>query len=573
MEIHPTALLTDLHSDLAAVLGPGRLEEILACSELWPDASFKEAACWSIAKSFLKKFKVANSAELDSKALLKFLHVNSRCKNWTLQLTSSWDETLVGEVRRALYDFFHVDGLPIGDNFWDCFHHGKTGPGASIGARGGDFYSKMFSSPLTCTRQSLYLAYRNYIRNFPEWSNAEIIRQEHYGSPIVVEGNRLSFVPKNDQISRTICVEPSLNMFAQLGYGHMIERRLLSAWGINLADQPFKNRELARIGSLGHGLVTIDLVSASDSMSLGMLEHFLPKHVFGMLKMLRSPSCQIPGLGQVELSMVSTMGNGFTFPLQTTLFSAIVLAAFRARGIKPRFPRGTDYGNWGVFGDDIICPTEVVQDVFRLLALLGFEVNKDKTFVEGPFRESCGADYFRGLNLRGVYVKSIQTQQDRVAVVNQLNLFSTRTGIPLPRTVQRLMRTIRYLPVPRWENDSSGVKVPLSLVQGKLPVSKDTGSILYRRYEPVGSKIRVLEGKVITPKGKKLLIYNPSGLLVSFLQRSINASTIGVRQDPVRYRQKLGVAPYWDATPTVHPLTGWFPWQRWNTAVYLNLYG
>lgn len=504
MEIHPTALLTDLHSDLAAVLGSERLGEILACKELWPDASFKEAACWSIAKSFLKKYEVANSAELDGKALLKFLQVNSACENWTLQLTNSWDEVLVGEVRRALYDFFHESGWPIGDSLWDCFQHGKTGPGASIGASGGDFYSKMFSSTLTCTRQSLYLAYKNYIRNYPEWSNAELLRQEHYGSPRVVEGNRLSFVPKNDQISRTICVEPSLNMFAQLGYGHVIERRLLSAWGINLADQPFKNRELARLGSLGFGLVTIDLSSASDSMSLRMLECVLPKHVFGMLNMLRSPRCQIPGIGQVELHMVSTMGNGFTFPLQTTLFSAIVLSAFRARGIEPRFPRGKDCGNWGVFGDDIICPTEVVRDVLRLLTLLGFTINQDKTFVEGPFRESCGADYFLGRNLRGVYVKRVQTQQDRVAVINQLNLFSTRTGIQLPRTVQRLMRTIRYMPVPRWENDSSGVKVPFSLVQGKLPVSKDTGSLLYRRYEPVGSKIRVLEGKVITPKGKKL---------------------------------------------------------------------
>lgn len=567
----PDALYSSLLDDLRSLLGAERLIEISNSSSLWPGASLQEAACFSILKSFLKKYEVKNSETLDSRALLKFLHVNKSCGDWSLQLSTSWEEVLFGELRRAIYDFLTVDGYPVGDSLDQIFHYGRTGPGASIGARGGDFYTKMFASPLSCTNHGLYVAYRHYIRNFPEWANAELIRQAHYGEANVVAGNRLSFVPKNKDISRTICIEPSLNMFAQLGLGHIIERRLLSCYGISMADQPFKNRELARIGSLNDELVTIDLSSASDSISNRMLKAVLPSYFYDMLQFLRSHGSEIPGLGYTELNMVSTMGNGFTFPLQTMLFSAVVVASFRARGIKPRFPRGRDAGNWGVFGDDIICPKEISSDVLTLLRILGFTTNHDKTFVEGPFRESCGSDFFRGVNIRGVYVKRLATQQDRISVINQLNLFSTRTGIKLPRTVQRLMKTISWCPVPRWDNDDSGVKVPLSMVKDLPRVN--FGSILYRRYEPVGLKIRISECSIWTPRSSKPRIYNPSGLFLSFLQRSVNSYSIGVRHDFKRYKRKRGIAPFWDAMPTVHPLAGWFNWQRWETAVYLNLFG
>jgi hypothetical protein len=571
MGICPVALYKNLCLDLTDQVGGDLVSLFEKLDSPPPDLSTREMAAYQIQKSLLKKLQKTNSTESDRRALAKFLAINIKCEKWSLVLKDSWDEVLWGELRRSLHDFFHPNGVPIFDSITDFFHHGRVGPGSSIGALGGDFYTKMFSSPLTTTRSSLYLAYKNYIKNFPEWSNAEFIRQQTYGEAHVVEGNRLRFVPKDDKISRTICVEPSLNMFVQLGAGHIIERRLLSAYGINLADQPFKNRELARQGSLGHGLITCDLSSASDSLSLSMLRACLPKHVMGSLEWLRSPVSETTE-GQVKLNMVSTMGNGYTFPLQTALFASIVVAAFRARGLKPRYPRGGDFGNFGVFGDDIICPDQIWPDVRRLLDLCGFDINYNKTFVEGPFRESCGNDFYRGHNLRGVYVKRLTTQQDRVSVINQLNLFSTRTGIRLPKAVQYLLRSVEWLPVPRGENDVSGIKVPYSLIR-KDAMLDPNGSALYRHYEPVGLRIRILESALIYPRTSKRGIYNPSGLFVSFLQRSINSCTIGVRHDLCRYKKKRRVTPFWDANPSVHPLQGWFPWQRWDTAVYFNLFG
>jgi hypothetical protein len=540
------------------------------------EVGFKEAACYSLMKSFLKKIEEENSSKHDSRALLKFLSVNHRCRNWSLDLRSDRDHLLLGELKRAICKFWYLDGLGVKslvDHEDDILSYGRCGPGAAVGSRGGDFYTKMFSSPLTVTNRYLYRSYRNYIRAFPEWHDAEVVRKSVYGTALIVKGSRLSFVPKNDQVSRVICIEPSLNQFFQLGLGHILERRIEEMYGISMASQPFKNRELARQGSLFDSLVTIDLESASDSLSLKMLRTVLPEDFYDLLGTLRSRFTVIPGLGPFELDMVSTMGNGFTFPLQTMLFSCVVSAAFRVNSevIKPLYPRGREWGNFGVFGDDIICPRVIVDDVFRLLDILGFTINKDKTFVEGPFRESCGSDYFRGRDIRGVYVKRLDNPQDKYAVINQLNLFSTKTGIPLPRTVQFLLSRVKFLPVPRWENDDAGIKVPGSMV--RMPTNPHTQSTMYWKWEAVGKKIRIGESSIWTPRRHKPRIYNPYGLYVCFLQRSINSWSIGVRHDPIRYKRKLGIAPYWDALPTTHPIAGWFNWQRWNTAVYLNLFG
>lgn len=571
MEAFPAALYQNLVSDLRDQIGD--LVDFYKSAETFnPDATPREVASFSILKSLLKKYISTNSQAQDDAALSKFLSINLRCQEWEPRYQDEWDYVLFGELRHAIDDFFHPQGTPIFDTLDEFFHYGRTGPGSSIGSRSNNFYSKMFASPLTSTSRGLYLAYRNYIKNFPEWINAENIRRETYGEAHIVPGNRLSFVPKDDKISRSICTEPSLNMFAQLGAGHIIERRLLSAYGISMANQPFKNRELARKGSLGLGLITCDLSSASDSLSLKMLESVLPRYVYNMLKFLRSPTALIRG-ATVELNMVSTMGNGFTFPLQTMLFSAVVMASFRARGIKPVYPRGQDLGNWGVFGDDIICPDSIWPDVKRLLDILGFQINHSKTFVEGPFRESCGSDFFKGQNVRGVYVKRLQTKQDLFAVINQLNLFSTRTGLILRRCVQQLASKTDWTYVPRWDNHDAGIQVPGSFICKYLKTHRGFQSIAYRRYEPVGMKIRIMNNRILNPIRRRPLIYNPSGLFISFLQRSINSYSIGVRHDTVRYKRKLGIAPFWDALPSVHPLSGWFNWPRWETSVYFNLFG
>jgi hypothetical protein len=525
--------------------------------------SLKEAAMLSIWTSLLKKLRVKNTGLADTAALDKFLACNNACGEWRLDLSlcDTKTEIILGTVRQYLDDFWHRNGYDLVDSDLDVLERGALGPGVSIGSNGNDFYSKLFSSPLTVSDLSLYRWYKRYIWNLPEWSIAEQIRTLDYGEPSVIESSRLSFVPKNDEISRCICIEPTLNVFYQLGFGRILEDRLRERFGISLSSQPFKNRALARLGSITDGLATLDLSSASDSISCRMLQYLLPRRFYAFLERYRSPAVDVKGRGTVPLNMISTMGNGYTFPLQTILFSAVVAACMSFRGIPYR-PWETPLGRrsidrrevsltraselWSVFGDDIICPSACAEDVIAILQLLGFKVNHDKSFVRGPFRESCGSDFFNGSDIRGVYVKTLNTPEARYSVINMLTRFVTKTGINLSRTLRLLINSVdKELRVPPWEDFSSGIHVPSSLA----PSSRDrNGTRIYYARVPIPRVKRIVDGNVVVPRGCKPLIYNPPGLLISFLQGSVKSSSIGVRNDSVRYKTKRRLAPSWDAT-------------------------
>jgi len=580
------ALYSRLDSDLSRVLTKQAMTRVKAGEE-WPGMSFTERAALSIRTSLLKKEESGLNEVTKAKALDKFLQINSKCESWRLvgdEESRFGDDFLLGEVRDLIYWFWNrvvpnSYPCPLVDHPYDLLAKGKVGPGSAIGSRGGDFYTKLFSSKMSTTDLGLYRTYKRYVHGFPEWANAEETRFANFGLPDVVKGNRLDFVPKNDDISRSICVEPSLNMFYQLGFEAVLNERLKDHWGIDLTYQQFKNRELARKGSTDlWSFSTIDLSSASDSISLKMLKWLLPPDFYSLLVKLRSPMAELPDGRFAELHMISTMGNGYTFPLQTIIFSAVVLACFRMDGLAPIFPYGTREGNFGVNGDDIVIPSCITQKVLRLLHLLGFTPNDSKTFVEGPFRESCGGDYYNGRNLRGVYIKKLNGPQDYYSVINQLNLFSTRTGILLPRLVQHLLAKVKFLPVPIWENDSSGIKLPYSVAKRHCRVCRDTQSTLYFALTPLPPPLLRLGDMVIkTPYGYKSRIYNPSGLLTAILQGSVNPDGISLIPKETRYRTKPRVACNWD-TPlqsdirTVQLFQGWFVFGRWESVAYLNLF-
>jgi len=575
------ALLLCLKSDLAS---QGIDPEKVAPHD---GSSIKDAAGASIRNSLLKKLSVGMTPATTQVALDKFLAVNKSCQEWTLP--SSIDEktsVILGTLRKTLDDFWHEGGYALCDHPSYMLDRASVGPGANRSARGGSFYSKLFASPLSCSRIGLYHWYAHYIRSFPRWQSAENFRHSHYGPARTVPSNRLSFVPKNDKESRSICTEPTLNTMFQLGFGRILEGRLLRLFGISLQDQQFKNRALARLGSITDGLSTIDLSSASDSISLQMLREILPRSFLRALEFSRCETSEVPGLGTVKLNMVSTMGNGYTFPLQTVLFSAVVTSCMTVAGIPWRRPPDRSNYNgwmrktrasassdelWGVFGDDIICPRSCTEDVISTLSLLGFSVNRDKTFLQGPFRESCGHDFFNGSMIRGVYVKTLDTPQDCASVLNQLTRFCARTPILLPQTIRQLLDWCPGIPmVPRYEDMSAGFHTPLSIAKSSLRWNRRQSWYSYQYWRPIPKAYRVLEDRLSRPRGCKHLIFNPDGLFVSQIQGSIRAGSIGIRDDDVRYRLKRRVTSSWD--DSFHCQHTWsndydVDWERWNTVI------
>lgn len=310
----------------------------------------------------------------------------------------------------------------------------------------------------------------------------------------------------------------------------------------------------------------------------------------------------------MTLNMISTMGNGYTFPLETLLFAAVVSAAAKVSSVPLLYPHGNRLGNFAVFGDDIIVPPEMVRNVLHLLSLLGFKTNEQKTFVEGPFRESCGRDFYSGHDVRGVYIKSLRTMQDRYVAINGLNLWSAKTGIYLPETVGLLVDSVRFLPVPPWENADAGIRVPLDIARS-ISHSR-SGLFLYKAYKPVTKKLRVMDGEIVCPKGVKPRHYNPDGLLKSLLGGYIRSTSqkigsrkrrpdygiISIRHNRNTYTTKQEVAPSWDQLPlgcdiVVGTNPGYYDflrysaedlskrrstmsqnsWGRWKSAAYFNI--
>lgn len=208
----------------------------------------------------------------------------------------------------------------------------------------------------------------------------------------VVRHNKIAFVPKTAKTHRSIAVEPLLNGYVQKGVDLYL-RGLLRNQDIDLKDQT-RNQIYARFGSEDwespDGFVTIDLKSASDSISYGLAKWMLPPAWFDFLNAIRSKEYMLPGTTtSVAYQKFCSMGNGFCFPLETLIFMSVCKAV---GGVARR--------DFVVYGDDIIVRKSRAAEVIRLLGIIGFTTNKDKTFVEGPFRESCGADYFGGVDVR-----------------------------------------------------------------------------------------------------------------------------------------------------------------------------
>lgn len=540
----------------------------------------------------LKKSAESVNPDANDKALEKFRTVNERCGNWTLSLENLEDELLMGHLKQVLHSFFYRDlgGLcPILTSLGQILSKGSLGPGASIGSPENSFYTKLFASDLTLTSVGLYRAYASYIGQYPAWAQSEDTRYKLCGEPRVVKGNKLTFVPKNDEISRVICIEPVLNMFYQQGIKAILEKRLTERFGINISRpldangnvlpvdsiQQEKNRELARVGSIYHSetglsslnknFATIDLSSASDSLAIPMLREVLPAAVMQWLMLTRSPVSQLPNGEELGLNMVSTMGNAFTFPLQTALFTSVVVACFQVAGLEHelKLPFGTYLGNIGVYGDDIICPQVIARKVIRLLSLLGFQVNAEKTFVEGPFRESCGADWHNGFNVRPVYASSLADTQDCYSLINRLNRWCYSNGIPLRNTLGYLLGRLHdteRLKVPAWEQDDSGLHIPLAKFVDHVRVkpNREYGDeqlrgYVYKRRVPRQLKITVDDDRswIWHPSLGTPLVYNSSGLYLAFLRGDIVDGCILSRPREVRYTTKAAYAPNWEYTQTV----------------------
>jgi len=223
-------------------------------------------------------------------------------------------------------------------------------------------------------------------------------------------GNAVTFVPKSAKTDRPIAVEPRWNIFLQKGLGQYIRKRLKHV-GVNLDFQGL-NQALAIYSSRTGKYATIDLASASDTVSYEVVRELIPDPWLSIFDSLRSPSYRLDGEWK-DYHKWSSMGNGYTFELESMLFWAICSSVNE---------------DIAVYGDDLIVPAESYDAIARVLDFCGFEVNSEKSFWSGPFRESCGADAFNGDTVTPIYWKEPLDDQGTLTLVNQLTVLAIRLG-------------------------------------------------------------------------------------------------------------------------------------------------
>jgi hypothetical protein len=241
-------------------------------------------------------------------------------------------------------------------------------------------------------------------------------RENHKGVPLFYEASRSSArlitVLKNSTSRRTITIEPMEHQFVQQGL-NMLLREAISECNIlrnslALTDQG-ANQKLALEGSLYDNWATIDLKSASDLLSVKLVETVFGHHGLFLDHMMdcRSPSVYSDRHVARNLGKFAGMGNALTFPVQSVCFAAISIAAILdCEGLSPTYwncRRASRHVR--VYGDDIIIARKYAHQCVDWLHNVGLKVNVKKSFLGGNFKESCGVEAFRGVDITPLYIR------------------------------------------------------------------------------------------------------------------------------------------------------------------------
>lgn len=402
----------------------------------------------------LRKRAALGADGLDEVAIANFKEVNEVCGKIVPEIDPFVLDNARDFIRRAFERFTSANSGSVQEvlDLGLLIQLWRYGPGASRGTMATHFADKIRCENPTVTRAAL--PYADLLRK----CNPHLFAFDGKISCEfrIVPGSVLNTVPKNEETERTIATEPLMNMALQLAAGAYIEGALRSM-GVDIKDQQFKNKQLAEIASILDHLATVDLKNASDLICLALIKLLYPTEWYELIVAIRSPVTRI-GKKDVTLNMVSTMGNGFTFPLMTLTLLALIYGVQSNHDNAKHYL--VDYSTTAVFGDDIIVPVCDYGCLCDTLSAAGLVVNEAKSYAEGPFRESCGGDYWLGYDITPFYIESIQSDPEIYVAINKIHKWSMKTGIYLDRTITMLLSYLDskspFL-VPEWYSPDQGV--------------------------------------------------------------------------------------------------------------------
>lgn len=362
------------------------------------------------ASSFLSK---SNFLKVDidrsEVAYTKFLEYETLCGVTNYRFNHIADDPYDNRVNSSLFMMMKkkISDILGSYNPDEWFDKSNWGPGVTTLLKGEEVSAfNKFHDERGITRDLYSLVGPIFEKAYPNWykhlsgtsdqqsdSPPNIPSEEDHWVNFQI-GNQIVTVPKNSKTDRVIAIEPGLNLWFQKGLGRMIRDRLLRH-GIDLTDQTL-NQRLAKKSSLDDSSATVDFSSASDSISTEVVRAALPGEWFVLLDTCRSKVGTRKDSSPIRWKKFSSMGNGFTFELESLLFFAAAHSVCSYLGLATQI---------SVFGDDVILPKEAFELFSSFSSFLGFRVNEKKSFSSGPFRESCGAYYYEGVDVKPIFLK------------------------------------------------------------------------------------------------------------------------------------------------------------------------
>lgn len=368
--------------------------------------------------SYVRKYiGLDTGIDTSQAAALNFKNSEAQCKSTNLRFfTDSLNtDSDLFRIQRLVET---IIGKSPGCYFADC----GWGPGSTLDIKGRYTTSTKMLSRITVTRFALSRL-RECMSEDYQWLNARLCTE--VSGPVclldsefsIVPGNRFLTVPKDSKTDRGICAEPTGNLYLQKGLGSVIRHRLKRV-GVDLNDQSVNQRRAQK--AFSQSLATLDLSNASDTLSFELVKNLLPRAWFDELNACRSGCTLFEGEWRIN-EKFSSMGNGFTFELESLLFYCIAYCSSQ----RPE--------EVSVYGDDIICHQSDYEHVVHNLTKFGFTPNLTKSYSSGPFFESCGSHFFEGHEVTPIYQKELVDEQPALCrAANRLSRYSMRNYGVLP---------------------------------------------------------------------------------------------------------------------------------------------
>lgn len=379
-------------------------------------STFYQIACWPL------KIKSQEVTHEQEQAYLASFRANERsCEQWT---ASEGANRIISLARTILCRA--LSGLDLSyESVRGWYRHG---PGAVYEGEVGDD-KNYFVVPTRCT----YLYPEDSFYANPLLASDCLADRSVNGSYIPNHA-RLTLVPKDHRGPRGVFIHPTATVMIRQAQATAIRE----VW----KDCPYakcynpnsqeKQRERAFIGSASRWYYTLDLKDASDRIPVQLVTSLFS----GLSKYLVLPrvtDVELPDGSLHKLRMFAPMGDPLTFDILSLVVWSITTSAtalavvdpgvdsFRSRLQRLRWIERNCESIAVVVGDDLTGDNRYFQHAVAGLEAVNLKVNVSKSYHAGYYREACGMDAYKGVDITPLRQRSSLESDDVLGLIDLHN--------------------------------------------------------------------------------------------------------------------------------------------------------